>query len=43
MDLGENPVLAVLVDGGRDVLKVHSRSAGLDCSALPATLEPLVS
>ncbi|GAB3822253.1 hypothetical protein GCM10028820_32250 [Tessaracoccus terricola] len=34
VDLGENPVLAELVDGGRD---------GLDCSALPATLEPLVS
>lgn len=43
VDLGENAVLAELVEGGRDVLKVHSRSAGLDCSALPAALDALVS
>lgn len=43
VDLGENAVLAELVEGGRDVLKVHSRSAGLDCSALPAALDSLVS
>lgn len=42
VDLGGNPVLAELLEGGRDVLAVSTASADVECAALPAAVEPLV-
>lgn len=42
IDLGENPVLADMIEDGRDALDVSTDSADVDCAGLPAALEGLV-
>ncbi|WP_147915706.1 hypothetical protein [Ruania zhangjianzhongii] len=42
IDLGQNPVLADMIEDGRDTLDVSTDSADVDCADLPAALEGLV-
>lgn len=42
IDLGQNPVLADMIEDGRDTLDVSTDSADVDCADLPAAVEGLV-